>query len=219
MGRRRSSVGFDKTPQRICIMECLKGRQFPLIWEVLIHDEISSMLFRPYPLQPVRRYNLDAAILFSDILVILQVIVIENANPCKQSLLIKNSSRQIHLDPSILILHLPSLSLSLSLFLSQALGMRVEMPGGVGITVPEPITGPEQVSSRLPTSVNVHEKLSHVIAAVGLIKTELKGKVPLIGFSAAPWTLMFYMLGGTSKKNQVGGSPRRIRWGDSIGMT
>ena len=81
--------------------------------------------------------------------------------------------------------------------------MRVEMPGGVGITVPEPITSPEQAGSRLPTSVNVHEKLAHVIAAVGLIKTELKGKVPLIGFSAAPWTLMFYMLGGTSKKNQV----------------
>ena len=59
------------------------------------------------------------------------------------------------------------------------------------------------MSSRLPTSVDVKDKLSHVIAAVHLIKSELKGKVPLIGFSAAPWTLMYYMLGGTSKKNQV----------------
>ena len=59
----------------------------------------------------------------------------------------------------------------------QALGMKVEMPGGLGILVPEPLTGPEQVASRLPASINVKEKLSHVIAAVGLIKAELKGKV------------------------------------------
>ena len=82
------------------------------------------------------------------------------------------------------------------------------MPGGVGIQVPNPIQDPDDFRNRVPSSVNVHEKLSHVIKAVTLIKDKLDGQVPLIGFSAAPWTLMYYLVGGSSKNNQTNGS----RW-------
>jgi len=38
--------------------------------------------------------------------------------------------------------------------------------------------------------------LKHVLEGITLTRQELKGKVPLIGFTGAPWTLMCYMIQG-----------------------
>src|SRR5699024_263859 len=44
-------------------------------------------------------------------------------------------------------------------------------------------------------------KLHHVMDALTLTRTELNGRVPLIGFAGAPWTLFCYMVQGEGSKN------------------
>ena len=94
------------------------------------------------------------------------------------------------------------------------MGITVEMPGGKGILVTNPLREPSELERMtLPADATaaatlVEERLAHVIAAVRLIIEKLDGKVPLIGFSAAPWTLFYYMVGGSSKKGQEEGE----RW-------
>lgn len=47
-------------------------------------------------------------------------------------------------------------------------------------------------------SLSVEESLGYVGDAVALIRQELHGRVPLIGFTGSPWTLACYMISGGS---------------------
>lgn len=103
-------------------------------------------------LQPLRRFDLDAAILFSDILTI------------------------------------PD-AMNLGLYFSEGEGPKFENPirsakdiENIGIPDPE-------------------QDLGYVMDAVRLIRQELDGKVPLIGFSGSPWTLATYMIEGGGSKD------------------
>ncbi|MCH7671847.1 MAG: uroporphyrinogen decarboxylase, partial [Proteobacteria bacterium] len=49
--------------------------------------------------------------------------------------------------------------------------------------------------------VNIADELSYVTDAVALIRKELNGSVPLIGFSGSPWTLATYMIEGGGSKD------------------
>ena len=102
-------------------------------------------------LQPLRRYALDAAILFSDILTI-----------------------------------------------PDAMGLGLSFGAGEGPKFARPIETKAHVDN-LPIP-DPESELQYVMNAVRTIRRELKGEVPLIGFSGSPWTLATYMVEGGSSK-------------------
>ena len=103
-------------------------------------------------LQPLRRYPLDAAILFSDILTI-----------------------------------------------PDAMGLGLYFTPGEGPAFRKPVKSEADVKA-LPIP-DPHQELKYVTDAVSTIRKELKGEVPLIGFSGSPWTLATYMVEGGTTKN------------------
>jgi uroporphyrinogen decarboxylase len=97
-------------------------------------------------LQPLERYPLDAAILFSDILTV-----------------------------------------------PDAMGLGLYFADGEGPKFERPLRDEQAVMALRAPEL---DSLRYVFDAVTQIRTELDGKVPLIGFSGSPWTLACYMVEG-----------------------
>ncbi len=102
-------------------------------------------------LQPVDQVGVDAAIIFSDILVI-----------------------------------------------PQAMGLEVLMEEGKGPSLPKTIKTQKDIDNLVTD--HAEENLHYVYDALSLTKKELNGRVPLIGFAGAPWTLLCYMVEGKGSK-------------------
>lgn len=101
-------------------------------------------------IQPVDQIGVDAAIIFSDILVI-----------------------------------------------PQAMGLEVLMEEGKGPLLPKVIKNKKDIDE---LRIDHVEELDYVFKALSLTKKELNGKVPLIGFAGAPWTILCYMIEGKGSK-------------------
>lgn len=59
---------------------------------------------------------------------------------------------------------------------------------------------------------NPEESLKYVLDAIKLTKSELNGRVPLIGFAGAPWTIFCYMVEGQGSKTFS--NARKMLWED-----
>ncbi|MFT3755194.1 MAG: uroporphyrinogen decarboxylase [Pseudoxanthomonas sp.] len=103
-------------------------------------------------LQPLRRFDLDAAILFSDILTV-----------------------------------------------PDAMGLGLYFVEGEGPKFERTVRNAEDAAKLAVPDMET--ELRYVMDAVRLIRRELDGKVPLIGFSGSPWTLACYMVEGGGSKD------------------
>jgi uroporphyrinogen decarboxylase len=102
-------------------------------------------------LQPLKIFDLDAAIIFSDILLPLE-----------------------------------------------KLGVSVTFVDSTGPVLNTSINTIQDVENLYPVEADTH--LPYLIEAIGLVRRELDGKVPLIGFSGAPFTLASYLIEGGGSK-------------------
>jgi len=85
------------------------------------------------------------------------------------------------------------------LTIPDALGQGLYFAEGEGPKFRKVIRSAKDVE-QLP-EVNIAAELSYVTDAVSVIRKELNGSVPLIGFSGSPWTLATYMIEGEGSKD------------------
>jgi uroporphyrinogen decarboxylase len=133
------------------------GRYLPEYRSIRERADFLTMVRTPelaaeVTLQPVDLLGVDAAIIFSDILVI-----------------------------------------------PQAMGMRLSVEDGVGPRFHNPLR--TSADFQRLCDVTPDEGLGYVLEALRLARGELAGRVPLIGFAGAPWTLMSYMVEGAGSKS------------------
>jgi len=85
------------------------------------------------------------------------------------------------------------------LVIPEAMGMHLEMHEGRGPVFPDPIRTNEDAAKL--KNIDPFDDLNYVMETIKLVKKELNGRVPVIGFSGAPWTLLTYMVEGHGSKN------------------
>lgn len=90
------------------------------------------------------------------------------------------------------------------------MGIQLEFAAGEGPVIHNPIRAASDVARLRP--VDPRESLGYVLDAVQIIRHELDGVTPLIGFAGAPFTLASYILEGGASRNYV--QTKQLMYGD-----
>lgn len=85
------------------------------------------------------------------------------------------------------------------LVIPEAMGLTYEMIEKRGPLFPSTIQNKSDVD-QLCFGEHAAERLQYVYEAIKITKKELDGRVPLIGFAGAPWTIFAYMVEGSGSK-------------------
>jgi uroporphyrinogen decarboxylase len=84
------------------------------------------------------------------------------------------------------------------LVIPEAMGMNLKISEGRGPVFSHPIQSKDDL--RKLKTPDPGKDLKYVTDAISLTKKELKGRVPVIGFAGAPWTILSYMVEGHGSK-------------------
>jgi len=133
------------------------GRYMPEYRAIRAQNSMLEVVHSPalaceVTMQPIRAFDLDAAIIFADILTVLP-----------------------------------------------GMGLDLDFAKGEGPVIYNPIGSAADVDAlRTPPAA---ENVPFTLEAIRLVRRELDGKIPLIGFSGAPFTLASYAIEGGGSKN------------------
>jgi uroporphyrinogen decarboxylase len=81
------------------------------------------------------------------------------------------------------------------------LGLRLEFAAGEGPVLRNPLRTAQDIAAL--RTVDAEADLGHVMEAVRLVRAELGGRVPLIGFAGAPFTVASYAIEGGSSRHFI----------------
>ncbi len=83
----------------------------------------------------------------------------------------------------------------------EALGLGLRFVPGQGPVLERPLRSPADLDRLHP--VEVEESLGYVLETLRLVRRELNGSIPLIGFAGAPFTLASYAIEGGSSRHYL----------------
>ena len=145
----RTPVWFMRQAGRV-LPEYRAVRERMTLLEICRHPELCTEV----TLQPIRRFEMDAAILFADLM-----------------------------HPLV------------------GIGIDLELAEHVGPVIAEPVRTEADLARIRPLDASAD--LPYVLESIRLIKRELAGRIPLIGFVGAPFTLASYLVEGKPSRDFV----------------